>query len=236
MKLSINKSKFTKPKKSYSGRKWLGVLCLILALVIAFVVMPILYAEKGETSKVVVTLKNITKGSVIQSEDVTKKEVGIYGHTGYYTNSNDVVGKAATTNLVKGEVLTTGKINSKDGDPLSFIKQDNKKLVSITLASNAAGLASHLLPGDNVNVYAMREDEFGMSTVSLDPLLSNLEIYDLENSTTKSIVDAKKNGDSNSSNTDVIINTITFIASNEQAEALIRAEYSGALHVVLVKR
>lgn len=233
--MKFSKKAKVKNKNSYSGRKWLGMIFLLLAVVIAFVAMPMFYANKGETAKVVTVAKNLNKGAVIEQEHVAMKEVGIYGIDGYLTDAENVIGKTAATNLLPGDIVTKNKINSKANDPIAFIQNENKRLVTVTLASNAAGLASHLKPGDIVNVYNTFEDEFGALT-ALPPLLSNLEVYDVENSSAVSVEDVKKQSSASASNADAIINTVTFIATEEQAAALIQAEYSGKLHVVFVKR
>jgi pilus assembly protein CpaB len=227
-------------RKKLFNRKAKAILCFIVVLVIAFVAMPMLYKGQAETGTVAVAARPIANGTEIKASDIQMKTIGTFGIPGdVITDKDDIVGKVAKVDIVEDDVILKSKIGKFASDPIidSFV-QEGKELVSITVKSNAAGLASHIEKGDILNVSCVREsvDEFGNSSgvqVVNYPELQNLEVYGVENAKAQSVEDEKT---SNEANSDPIISTITFIANDEQANRLIECEYAGNIHVKFVKR
>ncbi|HWQ77863.1 MAG TPA: RcpC/CpaB family pilus assembly protein [Anaerovoracaceae bacterium] len=226
--------------KKFLNRKVKAVLCFAIAFVIAFVLWPMAMKEQAETGTVAVSNKAIAKGEAIKESDISMKTVGTYGLSGdYITDRNEIAGKVAKVDIVENDMILKSKIGNYTGDPvIDSIVGEDKRLVSVTVKTNAAGLASHIERGDILNVSCVAEavDEYGASAgiQVLDyPELKNMEVYDVENAGTLSVEDART---SKEANADPIINTITFIATEDQAAKLIECEYRGNIHVTFVKR
>lgn len=129
---------------------------------------------------------------------------------------------------------------------LDLLMQQDKRLVTISLPSIAAGMSSHLQVGDLVSVVSFipakeQQTQDGFISqpgkVVLNPELKLLTVYGIENASTESTetVKERKENSSNMSD-DPVPKTITLIVTEAQALKLIEAEYTGKLHILFVKR
>lgn len=227
-----------KSKNKFRSKKVAGILCLLFSAVVAFVILPILYDKQSDTVTAVQVSAPIAKGNLISSEMVSENKVGSYGISkGFVSDKDKVVGKVAKVDMLLGDTVTSSKIGEYASDPLiDSFKKDGKRLVTVSIGSNAAGMASHLQKGDTVNVACIIESDTYTNMVYTYPELQNLKIYDIENSNAESISDAKKESTSMVSNSDIIIKTVTLIVNDLQANKLIEAEYNGKLHLIFVSR
>jgi len=226
-----------KSKNKFRNKKLIGIACFLVALLIAFVILPRLYEQQAETTTALLVTSPIAKGELITEQNVSVNTVGSYGLPKDYLQEKDqTAGKIAKVDMLIGDVVTENKIGEFVSDPvIEAFKKEDKRLMSITLESNAAGLASHLQKGDIVNVASIVETENYTTVVNNFEELQNLEIYDIENANAESISDAKK-GNAISPNSDIIIKTVTFIVNDAQAKKLLEAEYNGTLHLIFVNR
>lgn len=238
MRLFTKKPKLgsIKSSSSFGQRKLLGILCIIMAILIGFVILPYLYGAKGNTEMIVKAKEKIEKGHIITEKQIILDETGTYGLEGYITDKSKAIGTIATTDIMAEDVITNKKIGNQKDHKLAYLTKENKRLTTISIKSNAAGLASHLSAGDIVNVYSILEDEYGSASPVMSPSLKNLEVYDIENGNTQSISNKDKKTDNNVAVSNAnVISTITFITTSEEQEiALLKAEYGGNIHVVLV--
>ncbi|QIB69780.1 hypothetical protein Ami103574_10815 [Aminipila butyrica] len=224
-----------KSKSSFEKRKLFGILLIIIALVISFVVTPILSNSKNQTETIAIAKNDIRKGTVISESEISFAERGVFGLKGYITKKADVIGKPAAADISQGDNITTNKIGKENISRLQAIINEQNGLTTISIKSNAAGLASHLRAGDIVKVYNIIEDEYSGNTIVQNPDLQRVEIYDIENADAESIDKNQSKGDLSSSN-EKVASTITFITSPDQERALLQAEYNGSIHVVFVER
>lgn len=227
-------------KSKLRSRKVKAIISFILVIVLAFVVLPMIYSSQSETGTVAVVKSPISKGEEITAEKFSMETVGTYGLSkSVILLREDIIGKKALVDMVKGDLIMAEKIGKSATDPLmdAFVEEGNR-LVTVSIKSNAAGLASHLERGDIVNVACVQGimDEYGYQTgvqVLNYPELKHLEVYDAENAQTDSVDKEKESGDNNA---DPIIHTITFVATDWQAQKLLEAEYTGTLHVIFVAK
>lgn len=227
-------------KSRLRGRKIKTILSFVVVVILAFGVLPMIYSAQSETGTVAVVKSSISKGEVISQDMFSMETIGTYGLSkNVITDKNNLLGKKALVDMVKGDLILSDKVGDSVTDPLmdTFVEKGNR-LVTVTVKTNAAGLASHLEKGDIINVAYIREvtDEYGYKKsieVLNYPELKHLEIYDTENAQTESI-ESEKSGDKN--NADYIIQTITFIATDSQAQKLLECEYTGLLHAIFVAK
>ena len=66
----------------------------------------------------------------------------------------------------------------------------------------------------------------------IDDVLKNIEIYSVENEDAQNLDDIHDSEDKDNS----IAASVTLIANDEQAERLVKAEYSGKVHLILENR
>jgi hypothetical protein len=253
----IFKRKETKPKAfrvNQSGsmvRRALALVFLALTVFVGFYILPLLYEQKANTGMVVVAAVDIGMGEVISADHLSVREIGVYGFSDYYTDAAEILGMVAITEIKKSDIILDNKITEFDKNSFLALVNDTRGLLTITVSTNAAGLASHLKSGAIVNVYNIIEEGleieegivyYGNQTrlvPVLNPLLENLEVYSIENSNVERVGEKSSYEaeilSSYSANTN-IVSTITFYTeSKEQEIELLKAEYDGIIHIALVE-
>ncbi|EQB20466.1 MULTISPECIES: RcpC/CpaB family pilus assembly protein [Dehalobacter] len=232
--------------KILKNRIFLSVLCIVLAGAISFLLLPKFYADKSATVMVLRAAEDIPAGTKIQSKYLASVEVGKFGLLDAVIKDKALAeGKIAQTDIAKGDYLFPQKIGDFVADEkLDSIARDNKRLVTISVPSIAAGLSSHLESGDIVTVAVFsnqrKEGDASQSTsaqVILYPELKGLEAYSVENARTQSTAQVRKQqAENQQSSSDPIPKAVTLIASEAQAAKLIETEYTGKLHLIFEKR
>lgn len=98
--------------KFLKNRTVLGVICIALALIICFAITPLFNASKSSTMKIVRINNDLKIGQEITSKDIEVVEVGAYNMPSEVVrNSEDVVGKYASAEMIKGEYVLAAKIS-----------------------------------------------------------------------------------------------------------------------------
>ena len=218
------KSKF----KSLTDKQKFGLLLIVFALVIMFVIQPLSNYLLSKTNvNAVISVNYIEKGSVIEPSDIeiitlSKNEL----LTSMYLTENEVIGKYALTDISSSEVIVSSKISSTLPFDNSYIYtlSDGKRAVSITLDTLAASVSSKIQSGDIVSIYSFSGED-GAIRSDLYPELTFVRILDVSDS----------DGFSTSSN-ETLVSTVTFEVNEEQAELLVGLEYSSTLHLSLISR
>ncbi len=228
------------------NRIFLSALCIILAAAISFVLLPKLYADKSATVTVLRAAEDIPTGTKIEDKQLAAVEVGSFGlPDGIVNDKTLIVGKIAQTDIAKGDYLFSQKLGEFIADEkLDRIAAENKRLVTMSVPSIAAGLSSHLQSGDivTVAVFSSQKEEGGTSQstpsqVILYPELKGLEVYSVENSRTQSTAQVRdQQTEKQQGSSDPIPKAITLIVTEAQATKLIESEYTGKLHLIFEKR
>lgn len=226
--------KIMHPGQQAKNRKWIAsVVCVIAAAALAFGVLPMMYTKEAKTQDVITMVKMVPKGHMITKGDIQEKKVGAYGlPADIISSSKMVVGNAAAIDLLPGDILMQNKIGNSDPVTDSILSK-GKELVSVTLKSTASGVANHLSAGDVVNVFVASNNNQEI-TINSDPELQNIPIYALENADAVNLNHTQKNTDTDQSAQ--VAQTATLIVTPAQASKLVTAEYTGTIHMVLVKR
>jgi len=233
--------------KILKNRIFLSILCILIAGVISFLLLPKLYKDKAATVTVLRVAADISKGEKIENKHIAEVEVGKCGlPDNIISDKSLIIGKIAKTSMVKGDYIFHQKIGDFASDEkMDRIIKENKKLVTVSVPSIAAGLSSHLKSGDIVTVAVFlnpKESSNGEQSASpkvmIYPELKSLEVYSVENSRTQSIEQAREQqqADNKPSSNDPIPKTVTLVVTEAQAVKLIEAEYTGKLHMILEKR
>lgn len=205
----------------------IGGICIFIAAIFAFVLLPNINKSKGTTVNVIKLQTDAAAGTKIEEAMLKEVEVGAYGlPENVVKDKKQVIGKYAKEALRPDEILLSSLFSEyASDDKLDKIMAQGKKLVSVTVSSNAASVANHLKSGDLVSIYCYIDKNI----VTL-PELKYLEVYSVENSES---VDMEQATDENAEKR---AETITLVATEEQAQKLVFAEYSGKLHAVFEKR
>ena len=214
------------------NRTIIGIICLILAVVVTFIVAPVINRLSEETQEVVVILKDVKQGSeitkdMVKLEDYAKNNIP----KGAITKTETVLGQYAASNLYAGDCLTEAKL-TEDGNTAQdvFATLDGSKLaISVTVDSVAASVSGKLQNGDIISFFVM---EPGADKATQPSALTYMQVV---TTTTSDGIDQDaivENEDGSFSLPD----TVTVLANTEQAKLLASYEGNASIHVAFVYR
>ena len=229
--------------KILKNRIFLSALCIIVAAAVSFGLLPRFYKNEDATVMVLRAAADIPAGTRIEDKYLAQVEVGKFGLPEDMINDKaQIVGKIAQTDIAKGDYFFPRKLGNYLADEkLDRIAQENKRLVTVSVPSIAAGLSSHLQSGDIVTVAVFMDKASGGQSASpqviLYPELKGLEVYSVENARTQSTAQVREQqAGGQSSSGDPVPKAVTLVVTEAQAAKLIEAEYTGKLHLIFEKR
>jgi len=221
--------------KFLKNRTVLGVVCIALALIICFAITPLFNASKSSTMKIVRIKNDLKIGQEITSKDIEVVEVGAYNMPSEVVQkSEDVVGKYAASEMIKGEYVLAEKISDSPASENAYLYNltGEKRAISITIPSFAGGLSGKLISGDIVSVIAVDYKEKG-ETVVPDELqyVEVIAVTDKKGNDDETVT-VKPDGEEETE----LPETVTLLVTPEQANILAELEAEGEIHVALVYR
>ena len=184
----------------------------------------------------IIRIKNDMKiGQEITQKDVEAVEVGAYNMpTEVMQKSEDVVGKHAAMEMIKGEYILPTKISDTPASENAYLYglTGEKRAISITIPSFAGGLSGKLISGDIVSVIAVDYKEKGETVVPEE--LQYVEVIAVTDSkgNDDETVTVKPDGEEEVE----LPETVTLLVSPVQANILAELEAEGEIHVALVYR
>ena len=221
--------------KFLKNRTVLGVICIALALIICFAITPLFNASKSSTMKIVRIKNDLKIGQEITSKDIEVVEVGAYNMPSEVVQkSEDVVGKYATAEMLKGEYVLAAQISDTPASENAYLYglTGEKRAISITIPSFAGGLSGKLISGDIVSIIAVDFKEKG-ETVVPDELqyVEVIAVTDKKGNDDETVT-VKPDGEEETE----LPETVTLLVTPEQANILAELEAEGEIHVALVYR
>lgn len=226
--------------KLFKNRIFIGAVCLLLAGILAFGLLPGLYSRQASTAEIVRLNQTVGAGTIITDDMLTIAEVGAYGlPEGVVREKSQIVGLVAESAIYAGEYLWLDRFASPedyqaDKKAGNFGLSDGTYLLTISLPSESSGLAGILRAGDTVDVYSY-SDETGASVASV--ALTGVSVYQVLNSKLVSLdnLDVKLGADpdTDESDYDFAPAYVVFIVNEQQARVLIGLEKDEALHLSL---
>ncbi len=219
-------------RKYIRNRTFLGSVSIVIALIIAFVLAPIINknASNNEKIKVVVVAEDILKDELITEDMIQELEVVDYNLSDDVIISKKVVvDKYATTDIFEGSYIThkhiVDELVTKQDEYLYEINS-GKKAMSITVQDYAKGLSGKLVQGDLVTIYATG---FSDDNDTIAPVeLSYVEVL----AVTSSLGEDK----TMTNNLEDDVATVTFLLTSRQAEILADLEVNSTIHLALAYR
>lgn len=213
-------------------RTLLGVFCVVLALVVAFVLAPMLYQRQQRMVSVVQMAGNVSQGTVLAEENLELVEIPAANvPQGALTEKAQAVGQFTTAGLFAGDVVTSAKVTQErmQADDVLVTLDGSKVAVSITIDSFAAGLSGKLKNGDVISLIVT--GNHGLEAT----VPQSLQYVQVITTTTSAGVDTdslSKQEDGSSE----LPSTITVLVSPAQAVELAQYESEASMHAALVYR
>ena len=221
--------------KFLKNRTVLGVVCIVLSLIICFAITPLFNASKSSTMKIVRVKSNLKIGQEITSKDIEVVEVGAYNMPSeVMKNSEDVIGKYASAEMIKGEYVLAAKISDTPASENAYLYNltGKKRAISITIPSFAGGLSGKLISGDIVSVIAIDYKEKGETVVPEElQYVEVIAVTDKKGNDDETVT-VKPDGEEETE----LPETVTLLVTPEQANILAELEAQGEIHVALVYR
>ncbi len=221
--------------KFLKNRTVLGVVCIALALIICFAITPLFNTSKSSTMKIVRVKSDLKIGQEITSKDIEVVEVGAYNMPSeVMKKSEDVVGKYAASEMIKGEYVLAAKISDSPASENAYLYNltGEKRAISITIPSFAGGLSGKLISGDIVSIIAVDFKEKGETVVPEElQYVEVIAVTDKKGNDDETVT-VKPDGEEETE----LPETVTLLVTPEQANILAELEAEGEIHVALVYR
>ena len=213
------------------NRTAIGIVCIILAVAITFVVSPMVNKVSDKKTETVRFTTNVTHGTKIKETDVEVVKISNSALPDKVVkNKTAVIGKYATADLFKGDFATENKVtdNANTASDVMASLKGNKVAMSITINSFAGGLSGKLQNGDVVSICVTGKDNKA-------EIPAELKYVKVITTTTSGGVDENDVVENEDGSFD-LPTTITVLVSVEQARILANYEKNAAMHIVLVYR
>ena len=211
------------------NRTIIGVICVVAALLLSFVVAPLTARFSDSRTEIVSVRRDVTRGHKLTEDDIQTITVGGYGlPVDVIKDKTAVVGKFAACDMVVGDFILPSKLTDKtDSAEDVFLNLDGAVAMSITIRSFAGGLSGKLTNGDIVRLIVTTDDE----TFTPD----ELQHVRVITSTTAKGID-KDELVRNEDGSYELPTTLTLLVDQAQAELLAKYENTAKIHAVLVSR
>ncbi|MBO5454143.1 MAG: Flp pilus assembly protein CpaB [Clostridia bacterium] len=214
--------------KIFQNKIVVGVICIVIAAILAFFFLPSISKSKSNTEKIYAVKNAVAEGTKIEESMLVEKEVGSYGLPQSIIKDKDkIVGKYASCDITPDDLILSSKLSDYAANQkLDKVMSQGNMLVTVSLDSVASAVGNHLKSGDIISIVGYAND-----AVVVYEELKALEVYSIENENAEKLEDVENNEEA-----EHLASTVTLIANQVQAEKLIQAEYSGKVHAVFVKR
>lgn len=222
--------------KYIKNRYVIFALCLILAGVIAFVIVPKSNKSMAELVDVVKVTRQIEKNTQITEDMLEIKQLPKQAVTeNTITDKKKIIGKVASVQLLPEDNLVMQKftdISSVSDKALYEMDGSEKLAISVTVDSLASSVSGKIMPGDVVSVYGFL-NETKMLSEYTD--LQYVEVIGVSNSSAEEL--STRNADSETDSSDKVIpSTVTLSVNRNQAQELVVLENTSNIHIVFVGR
>lgn len=214
------------------NRTVIGIICMVLAVAMTFVIAPVVNKITSDTTTVIRVSTDVKQGA--QITDAQVEAVSVKTDTlpaGVLMQKSEVVGKYAASNLYAGDYFTKTKLTneSNTADDVFAALDGTKVAVSVTIDSFAAGLSGKLKNADVVSII-VTDKETGKTAIPAE-----LKYVKVITTTTAGGID-KDSVVQNDDGSYELPSTITVLVSTEQAKLLAKYEENSTMQAALVYR
>lgn len=225
-------------KRIIRSHIFIGLLSVVLALVVSFVLTP-MYSKAVEKKDEVVRLKrDVDLGDRIEEKDLEVISIGIYNISDkIIRKKEELVGRYAKSDLYSGMYVVGAAISEtpiRKDLYLNNIPED-KYAISVTVQNYAAGLSSKLMQGDVVSLIVKKQETDGTVICEIPDTLMYMEVLGAteEGGSDKTV--ASDNRDDKKKNNERLA-TVTLLANKYQVSELSSYEGESVIHIALKNR
>lgn len=213
------------------NRTFIGLICIVLAVLTTFVVSPMVNRMSEGKTEVVRFVKDLSQGAQITEDDI--EVVNLVKSSlpeAFIADSSEVIGKFAKSDLYAGDIAMEAKLTADANASVNVLNalSGDKVAMSVSIASFAGGLSGKLRNGDIISFYVTDDDD--QTTIP-----ETLKYVRVITTTTAGGVD-ENDVQPNEDGTFELPTTITVLVSVSQAQELANYEEIATMHVALVYR
>lgn len=213
------------------NRTFIGLICIVLAVLTTFVVSPMVNRMSEGKTEVVRFVKDLSQGAQITEDDI--EVVNLVKSSlpeAFIADSSEVIGKFAKSDLYAGDIAMEAKLTADANASVNVLNalSGDKVAMSVSIASFAGGLSGKLRNGDIISFYVTDDDD--QTTIP-----ETLKYVLVITTTTAGGVD-ENDVQPNEDGTFELPTTITVLVSVAQAQELANYEEIATMHVALVYR
>lgn len=222
--------------KYIKNRYVIFALCLILAGVIAFVIVPKSNKNMAESVDVVKVTKQIEKNTQITEDMLEIKQMPKQAVTkNTVTDKKQIVGKVSNVQLLPEDNLVMQKftdVGTETDKALYEMDNSEQLAISVTLANLASSVSGKIQPGDVVSVYGFINETKQLADYTD---LQYIEVIGVSNSSAEEL--STRNSDSETDSSDKVVPaTVTLSVNRNQAQELVVLENTSSIHIIFVGR
>ena len=214
------------------NRTVIGIICIILALVVTFLVAPLVNKLSDSHTEIIRIKNDIIQGHMISENDIEVVTVGTEGlPSNVVTKKETAIGKFASCDIKANTDLLQSMLTDKSdsADDVFRTLDGKKQAISITISSFAGGLSGKLENGDIVSLIVFEKDK----DEAIIP--GGLTYVKVITTTTAEGFD-KDEVTPNEDGTYELPTTLTLLVNPNQAKMLVGYENKGVIHADLVYR
>jgi Flp pilus assembly protein CpaB len=226
------------------SRPFVGGLCIVLGLLIAFVAMPLVQMQIAQTVPVVVLKQAESTGTQLTADMVETRKMGALNlPADRIRDADGAVGKYLNVAGAAGDILTGSRLaDSLPGDDPELARlPEGKMAMSATLAELAQNVSGKLRAGDVIRLYATLDqttaDSGAADTSAIAvPELQYVEVLAATNQNARDVVSANERMGQEVTDSDRQIATVTLAVSDRQARVLAGLNQNATLYAALIVR
>ena len=215
--------------KLLKNKIFVGVLCMAIGVIAAFVLVP-RNDNTGETVKVIKVSKTVSENTQLTESMLKEVEVGVNDvPNNAITDKNAVIGKYAKVTLYDTDYITEEKLSTLETESSLYALNIGERAVSVTPKTLAKSVSGNLLIGDVVQLYGYDTQD---NKLNPDSGKWNFEVLAIDNSKSENV-----SGVSLDNASDIVPAAITLKAtSEEQVQSIVYMENNNDVQVVFVAR
>ncbi len=214
------------------NRTIIGIICMVVAMAITFLVAPFLSRMANDTVTVCCVSEDLKQGVQITEAHISTVEAKAESiPKGAIKLKSEIIGKYAVSNLYAGDVFTDSKLTKEANTAADvFAVLDGKQVaISFTIDTFAAGLSGKLENGDIISILVTDKDSHATS------IPSALKYVRVVTTTTAGGID-KETVQPNDDGSYELPSTVTVLVTPEQANLIANYEENATMQAALVYR
>ena len=212
-------------KQLFKNRLFIGVICILLALLSVFSGIKVMERQNEEIS-VVLIKKDIAKGTLITEDMLSSVTVGVKNTDNLIRDSTQVIGQYALTDFITDDFVMKNQIalNLPNLEKKLQNLDGSRVAISFNIKDFASGLSDKIVSGDIVSCIVTSE---AGTTIPLE--LTYVEVL---TTTAGSGIDKQASDELSEEN----LATATVLVTPQQASLLAEYDENASIHLALVFR